>query len=410
MTCAITNVRVFDGETILSDQTVLIKDGIISAVGPSQSIDIPTGCPVVDGSGCTLLPGLIDAHTHTSEDSLKLALTFGVTTELEMGGQWTASQRRAIEEDDSSADLRTAMQHIAPKGGHPEQLIRKMLQSMPHNPEDDGHSHGPGMSVSTPEEAEALVAHCVDSGADYIKVMIENGHVLGDPGLPTLSDPTLKAGVAAAHAHHKMAIAHALTYDSTTQALDAGIDGLAHLLIDRAVDQKMIESFKSLHAFVTPCACLNASLMGLPSPLPDDERVTSRLPKVWLETLTARCNTFPQGKFQNVLDSIKALHEAGIEVLVGTDAAAPFPVFGGLAHGASVHHELQLFVEAGLSPVDALKAATSVPARRFGLDDRGRVAEGLRADLLLVEGDPTARIEDTLNIKAIWRRGCQLHD
>ena len=78
---------------------------------------------------------------------------------------------------------------------------------------------------------------------------------------------------------------------------------------------------------------------------------------------------------------------------------------GGLAHGASVHHEQQYLVEAGLTPVEALRAATSTPARRVGLTDRGRIAPGLRADLLLVDGDPTTVIGDTLNTRAVWRRG-----
>ena len=83
----------------------------------------------------------------------------------------------------------------------------------------------------------------------------------------------------------------------------------------------------------------------------------------------------------------------------------PLPFLGGVIHGASVHHELQYLVRAGLTPVQALRAATLTPARRFGLTDRGRIAEGLRADLLLVDGDPTTTIADTLNLRAVWRRG-----
>jgi imidazolonepropionase-like amidohydrolase len=73
-----------------------------------------------------------------------------------------------------------------------------------------------------------------------------------------------------------------------------------------------------------------------------------------------------------------------------------------------LHHELQLLVAAGLEPVEALRAATSIPARRFGLNDRGRIYSGARADLLLVDGDPTTNISDTLSIRAVWRGGAQL--
>ncbi|MNP59272.1 isoaspartyl dipeptidase [compost metagenome] len=99
------------------------------------------------------------------------------------------------------------------------------------------------------------------------------------------------------------------------------------------------------------------------------------------------------------------LHRAGVDILVGTDVSVPVPSLGGLAHGASVHHEMQLLVEAGFTPVEALQSATSKTARRFSLDDRGRIVEGARADLVLVDGDPTAHISDTLSIREVWKRG-----
>jgi imidazolonepropionase-like amidohydrolase len=80
----------------------------------------------------------------------------------------------------------------------------------------------------------------------------------------------------------------------------------------------------------------------------------------------------------------------------------------GTAHGISLHGELQLLVRAGLSPVQALRAATSVPARRFGLSDRGRIGPGLPADLVLIDGDPAGDITATLSISKVWRRGTQL--
>ena len=119
-------------------------------------------------------------------------------------------------------------------------------------------------------------------------------------------------------------------------------------------------------------------------------------------------NVYPQGKLDDVFASVAVLHQAGVDILAGTDVTMPDPKFGGLAHGASLHHELQLLVAAGLTPIEALRAATSTPARRFGLNDRGRIAPCARADLLLVQGDPTHNIADTLSIQAIWRRGVNL--
>jgi hypothetical protein len=97
------------------------------------------------------------------------------------------------------------------------------------------------------------------------------------------------------------------------------------------------------------------------------------------------------------------LHEAGIAILAGTDAPNP-----GTAYGVSMHRELELLVASGLNPAAALAAATSVPAARFGLEDRGRIERGLRADLVLVAGDPSQDILATRAIVAVWKNGYRL--
>lgn len=116
-------------------------------------------------------------------------------------------------------------------------------------------------------------------------------------------------------------------------------------------------------------------------------------------------NVYPQGSLEKAFQSVRALRSAGVDILAGSDVSEPIPILGGLAHGASLHHELQLLVAAGLTPVQALQAATSVPAARFRLADRGRIRPGMRADLVLVDGDPTTEISDTLSTRAVWRRG-----
>jgi imidazolonepropionase-like amidohydrolase len=118
--------------------------------------------------------------------------------------------------------------------------------------------------------------------------------------------------------------------------------------------------------------------------------------------------------FDGALRSVAALHQAGLPVLAGTDTNYPDPQYPNAimdaftGHGITLHHELELLVRAGLTPAGALAAATSVPARLFGLADRGRIAPGLRADLLLVDGDPCADITATRNIAAVWRTGARL--
>jgi len=404
MTTSITNARIFDGERLLDDHIVVIDGRQIVAVGG----DAPVGAEVVDARGGTLLPGLFDAHVHTSEPALGWALRFGITTELEMQGVWTKHNRARISENDALADVRSSGLALTPPGGHSSELFPAGFRPGGDEPADHGELVMP--FSTTPEEAVGFIPRLVAAGSDYIKFMVDDGTVEGHPGLPMLDQATLNAGVAEAHRHGMLTVAHVLTVDATRMAIEAGIDGLAHVFMDKPHSDEIIALIAASGAFVVPCVVLDASMMGITgAAFADDPRVASRLDGAWLTTLRSSFNRFPQGKLEDVLATVKALHEAGVDILAGTDAPpVPVPFLGGLAHGASVHHELQYLVQAGLTPLAALRAATALPARRFGLADRGRIAPGTRADLLLVDGDPTTTIADTLSIRAVWRRGARL--
>jgi imidazolonepropionase-like amidohydrolase len=390
----IKGAKVFDGRWVLEADTVIVEGSTIVAVGRG----LPPRGKVIEGAGATLLPGLIDSHTHIADKTANLrdALLFGVTTELEMGGEWQAEARKRAVADDTVADFRTSFNGVTPPGGHPAELLPpNIVRASP--------------SSSTPAEARKYVDTIVAGGADYIKILIEGGEVFGHPGLPELSTAMIEEAVAAAHDHGRMALAHALTLVNAERAVRAGVDGLAHIFIDRPHTNEIVRLIARSHTFVTPCLTLNSSIMGGNGKvLADDPRVTPKLSPAWRKSLSGSMNTWQGNTFQSVLDTVAALHEAGVDILAGTDASFPIPGLGGLAHGASLHDELRQLVRAGLTPVEALRAATSTPARRFDLGDRGRIAPGLRADLLLVAGDPTRNITDTLSIKKVWKRGVEV--
>lgn len=419
MITVITNARIFDGEKVIGVKSVLIEGEKIISIGG----EVPEHATIIDAEGGTLLPGLIDAHVHTSVEGLRDALKFGVTTELEMMGGFTEkgrhSQLKGIED---ISDVRSAGMGVTPPGGHPDELMpgdgeipEFVLKELEKMSEEDrnamlaahAHDHGEAPTVTNREEALAFVGEQVRQGADYIKVMIEEGTVLAAPGLPVLGQDILRAAVEEAHRNHKIVIAHVLTAESSRQAIEVGVDGLAHLFIDRPeTTPDLVTMIADAGAFVTPCLVLNSSIIGNPaSELAKDPRVSFKLSPEWIDTLNASFHTYPQGSMEDNYRNVMDLHHAGVDILVGTDVSVPVPSLGGLAHGASVHHEMQLLVEAGFTPVEALQSATSKTARRFGLDDRGRIVQGARADLILVEGDPTTNISDTLSIREVWLRG-----
>ncbi|SER35503.1 Imidazolonepropionase [Lentzea xinjiangensis] len=400
---AIRNVKVFDGESAIDASTVTVSDGVITDVGNGSP---PAEATVVDGAGGTLLPGLIDAHVHPDDDGLAQAVRFGVTTVVEMGGAPRSQEDRArIAGDDRLADIRSAGLPLTAVCGHPNELFVPMEKLI--GPDGGHHPEAAPMpGLANPDELPAFIAQRVREGSDFIKLLAEEGTVLNAPGLPELGEDVFAAAVREAHGHGKLVVAHALTYDATVAMLRAGADGLAHLFLDRAPTDEIVEAIARAGVFVIPCLVLNRSITGTTGEdLAADSRVSSRLSEEWLRALRSSFSTYPEGDYRFSRQTVQALYRAGVLIIAGTDAARAEEKHGGLAQGASLHHELQLLVEAGLSNVEALRAATSHPARVFGLEDRGVIRRGARADLLLVDGDPTGVISDTLATRAVWRRG-----
>ncbi|GBD32151.1 D-hydantoinase/dihydropyrimidinase [bacterium HR33] len=384
----IKNVRVYDGERVLPAATVVVVGGHIQSVGKDSAV--PAGVEVVDGSGRTLLPGLIDSHTHTlAAEHLRTALAFGVTTVLDMFSVpnlvkiWKGEQ--AAGQAWGRADIFSAGILATAPGGH-------------------GTEYGMVIpTVSSASEAEGFVAARLAEGSDWIKIVYDDGASYG-LSYATLNEATLRALVQAAHRRGKLAVVHISTLSQARTAVRAGVDGLVHIWHDSVPDRDFVRELRSRNVFVIPTLTVLESATGVASGavLLEDGRVAPFL------DFQARSNlkrAFPrragaQLSLEPALVSVRRLAEAGVTILAGTDASNP-----GTWYGASVHRELELLVEAGLTPERALQAATSLPAAAFGLDGRGRIAPGLAANLVLVEGDPTTHVADTRAIVAVWKEG-----
>lgn len=388
----VSGARVFDGERSLGTVDVHVRGEVIAAVGGP----VPEGVEVIDGRGSTLLPGLIDSHVHTSESTLRQALSFGVTTELDMTSMPAVMipLRKIAADGRDLADVRSASVGLTPPNGHPHQLRR-------------GQNDPAWPTATTPGEVAAFVDGRIAEGADYLKVMIEDGHVFGDT-LPPIDQAVLNRLVEVAHDRGKLVLAHTLSLTATERALAAGADAVTHLFVDRPHTPEIVNRIADADMFVIPTLSTLGSItgQGFGARLVRDSVVRAVLDLKWLENLAGDFATYSRQNFEVALATLTALRAAGVDVLAGTDAAH----LGarGMAHGVSLHDELRLLTLAGWSPSEALRAATALPARRFSLLDRGRIAAGKRADLLLVGGDPTRDIASTRSIQAVWRQGCPL--
>lgn len=384
---AITNVRIFDGSKVIPNGTVVLEGRTLAAVGPK--VAVPAGAEVIDGTGATVLPGFIDSHTHTWGDALARAAVFGVTTQLDMFTDPTFARSMREEQAKTGAP------------GRADLLSAGFLATAP-----GGHGTQFGLPVPTltqPEEAQAWVDARVAEGSDYIKIVSEDSKIYGRE-IPALSKAIIQALVEAAHRRGKLAVVHVSTLQTAKEALEAGADGLVHIFTDQAPDQELIDLAVRKKTFVIPTLTVVESTTGAASGrlLPDDPRLASYLRPEEVQNLRSH---FPKRelKFQNALEAVRRLAAAGVPILAGSDAPNP-----GTAHGASIHRELELLVAAGLSPAQALTAAASTPVKAFRLKDRGQIAQGHRADLVLVKGDPTQDVTATRDILKVWKAGQEI--
>ncbi len=384
----IRGARVFDGERDLGIATVVVRDGRIQSV--SADAAVPEGMAVVDGAGKTLLPGLFDAHVHAWGDAQRDMARFGVTSGFDMHGMPERlpelRKQRESRTATGQADLWAAGYAVTAPAGH-------------------GTQYGfPVPTIDADTNVDAFIGQRVDEGADYIKFIIEDlSAYAASRRLPTLSTPQVIEVVKAAHARKRMAVAHVAKLDDARTAIDAGADGLVHVFSDAVADDAFVADMRERSAFIVPTLAVVASTSGAGEgkTLAADARIAPLLTAEQKGTLGRDfIPTANPARLQRALDSVRKLHAAGVDILAGSDAPNP-----GTAHGASVHHELALLVRAGLTPAQALASATSLPAKRFGIADRGRIAAGQRADLVLVQGDPLRDISATRAIDAVWKNG-----
>ncbi len=380
----------FDGETALpGGALVLVRDGVIVGVEPG-SAPAPDGCAVTYLPGTTLLPGLIDTHSHlcgnseqdaldrlpglsaaeldaTVAESLAVQLAGGVTTVRDLGDhRWAVVDRRRG-------------QAVAPT----------VVASGPPITSVGGHCASMGGEAAGVEGLRRAVRERAERGADLVKIMTSGGALT--PGTDinacqfTLDE--LRAVVDEAHRLGLPVTAHAHATTAVRQCVAAGVDGIEHCSCSGEDGMRTPPGLAAeiAAAGIMVCPTLGHDLSRMPAPTPAMAELLRRHPV----TIDDR------------LAQVGELHRGGVTLISGVDSGI-HPV---KAHGLLPHAVVEL-TAAGVPPIAALASATSLAARACGLADRtGRLRPGLAADLLLVDGDPTTDIAAIRNIRTVVARG-----
>ena len=388
---ALTNATVLTGEDLEphTGAIILINNGTIVAVGDDKDISIPSEATVLNMSGYTLMPGLIDMHAHMGFPALEpyeepgvltmpelifdlvrfvpetrhAFLDNGVTTVREVGSDydWVIDLRQQLQDGDLEGPrLFAAGPVFTAPGGHPVATFGI-----------DPASNSVRLPA-TPEEARSTVRLLSrnDSRVDFIKVIQERGSP--QRPLEPIAPDVLRAIVVEAHNNSLPVTAHWGTLEDLDEVLTAGVDGLEHL-----------ESRDLLEGWPKETLAL---LVERNIPVTPTLVVTERV--------------IPPEVHQQLRQRTGEFHSAGGHIIVGSDA----PI-NGVPFGAGVHRELELLVESGFTPQEALKAATSESSKVLRADNIGVIETGRTADIVVVSGNPLQDIKATQNVVMVFRDG-----
>ncbi len=394
-------IRAFVGATLfdgsghppVQKSVLLVRDGRILAAG--ADVSAPAAAERIDLDGRFVIPGLVNAHGHVGEtrglragpelytrenvlDQLRLYARYGVTTVVSLGGDRDEGFR--VRDEQQTPSLDRARLHLA----------------------------GPVLDATTPEAARAQVEALAARKPDWVKIRVDDN--LGT--VAKMPAPAYRAVVEEAHRRGLRVAAHLFYLEDARDLLAAGVDFLAHSVRDKDVDAAFVAQLKRRGVGLCPTLMREVSTFVyadepdfFADPFFLKEADPAVLAELRSEERRARVRASPaSARYREALKvasrNLKALVDAGIPIAFGTDTGPPARF-----QGYFEHRELEAMVEAGLTPTQALVAATSGAARSLGLSGVGKLEPKAWADFLVLRTDPLADIRNTRTLESVWIAG-----
>jgi imidazolonepropionase-like amidohydrolase len=395
----------------------VVENGRIAAVGGRADVKAPAGAARVDLAGKTVMPALVDGHVHTGyrkgldfgqtnytrenlTDILDRFAYYGVAAILEAGTARSDLAYTLRAEDGPRARYRTAGRGFGMPGAGP-----------------GGPMRDSAYGVSTEAEARTDVQELAGKKVDMIKIWVDdrNGTVA------KLRPDLYRAIIDEAHKHNIRVWAHIVALADAKDLVRAGVDGFAHDIRDKDVDDELLGLLKGRpgiffqqtlwgerHAFYDskPAFVDDPILRETLSPEEIRLLAASFAPKPNPTPQQARAEALAHARGQTNLRNIAKLNAAGVRLSLGTDTGG---VSGGQYFGLGSHVELELLVtKAGLTPMQALQIGTRNAAQAMGLDALGTIAPGKSADFIVLDASPLDNIANTRRINRVYLRGQEI--
>ena len=399
---------VFEGARLLTgerrppieDSALVVNDGRITAAGPRATIKAPAGATVIDVRGKTIMPALVDAHSHLGYTDVRT----GITSSASYTRDNLLDQLRRYAYHGIAATLSLGLDRgdlpyqlrASPTPGAALFLTAGRGIAMPNAGPNADYWKDAAYGVTTEAEARAAVRELAAKKVDIVKIWVDDRNKTVTPLPPSLYRPI----IAEAHSRGLRVVAHVFYLADAKELLRAGIDGFAHGIRDLDVDEEIMTLFKQRpQVFVIP------NLPDTPPSIADLAWLSETLPPRAIEELkkTAVASPARPRLFEVQARSLAKLAAAGVRIAFGTDAGVGAP------YGFSAHTELADMVAAGMTPSDVIVAATRTSAEVMRLNQLGTIAAGKSADFIVLDASPLDDIRNTRRIFRVYLRGTEIN-